>query len=202
MRRRFGLSVAVIVSLDGCVDDPTFTLADAGVDAAGGTSSSSGGSGTSGTSSSSSTSSTGGPVTDGGDTGRCSLLACKLAGGSCSGDTCIFNVSANANRDVVCPTGSSCQVTCNGKSACKTVMCAAGENACSLNCSGDQACTDQITLGAKSSTLLCTGKDACKKVTCNGDSCAVTCNGMGCEPKDVKCCASTCTVNGMKGDCK
>lgn len=215
MRRRFGLSVAMIVSLDGCVDDPTFIQADAGGvvgDSAGGTSSggtSSGTSGTPGTSSGTSGTSSGtnGSTTSSSGTSgtpaRCSAPTCAGAGGKCDGDACVITCpgSARCGDEIKCPTGMACRVTCGSKS-CKRVTCN-GADSCSVTCDGDQACSDQVTVNSASSTVICHGKDACKKVDCEGANCAVTCDPPSCETKDVHCCATkSCLVNTKQGECK
>jgi hypothetical protein len=190
MRRTFGLSIAVIVALDGCVDDPTFQQADASAppDGAGSTNGSS--------------SSSGGPTpSDAGPGGRCNPATCA---GTCDADTCVIACPGRASCDdeIRCPAGADCRITCSGKAACKKVTCSGGATSCSLTCDGDQACSDEIDLNAPSSTMVCTGKDACRKVACEGAACAVQCDGASCAPKDVRCCAETCLVNGVKGECK
>ena len=103
-----------------------------------------------------------------------------------------------------CPDGADCKITCSQRDQCKRVTCSGGATKCDLTCDGNDAC-GEVFIDSPSSTVSCEGKDACKKVECRGASCAVKCSGQACEPQEVKCCASACTVNGnpgIKAGCK
>ena len=71
---------------------------------------------------------------------------------------------------------------------------------CHVSCTGDQAC-GPVRSAAAQTDIVCSGKDACNDTSCSGGACTVQCSMSACVAKDVKCCATTCTVNGAPGQC-
>lgn len=127
--------------------------------------------------------------------------ACPAAGGTCNGATCVIACpgAPGCGGTIVCPPGIACSVTCSGMQSCGSVDCGTASS-CSINCNGNQSCGAVRGMAAQTA-ITCSGKDACKNVGCGGASCTVTCVDAACKPPDVRCCATTCTVNGGPGKC-
>jgi hypothetical protein len=130
---------------------------------------------------------------------------CPGAGGTCDAGTCVISCpgSPACNSVVTCPTGLDCSITCIGKEACRGVACGDAAS-CIVHCEGEQACKGKVTSNALETSIFCIGKDACDTdVACSGATCAIQCSpvGDGCDEGKVRCCATSCTLNGAPGSC-
>lgn len=108
---------------------------------------------------------------------------CAAAGGTCTADVCTFTCPGGpaCDKDIRCPSGMACSVTCSGRGACRGVVCL-DTTSCTISCDGDDACGG--TVG------------------CGGAQCTITCTNRGCKIDDVRCCAKSCLVNGIAGNCR
>ena len=114
----------------------------------------------------------------------CDPKRCEDARGTCSNDVCTFTCSGEraCDHDIRCPSGMPCSIACTGREACNR----------KVECKESPRCT-----------IACDGDDACKEgVTCNGADCAVTCQNGGCDASNVRCCATSCTLDGVAATCR
>jgi hypothetical protein len=103
--------------------------------------------------------------------------------------------------NILCATTGACTIDCgDGKGsnagACGNVKCASAT--CDVTCNGDSACGGDagIVLQATQSAILkCQGLNACNAASCSGPSCALECNpspagSQDACPKNPPCTAS------------
>jgi hypothetical protein len=130
---------------------------------------------------------------------------CALNGGLCAGGTCFFDCQAPgscASRQVICPSGVPCDVTCGDRACTSNVLCSVN-SVCNIRCQGERSCAAElicegtcnvICSGANSCpggtggaaqllNLHCTGRQSCgSTVQCEGQACEVECAGQqSCE---------------------
>jgi hypothetical protein len=125
---------------------------------------------------------------------------CETSGGLCSQGTCFFDCQAPGScnqRQILCPPGVPCDVTCGDNSCTDNVLCNADGNCtvrcagqrscrqevicegiCDVTCSGVRSCEGGIGGPAQLLDLKCTGTDSCGSTTqCEGQDCRVSCSG-------------------------
>jgi len=126
---------------------------------------------------------------------------CALNGGLCSGGVCFFDCQAPgscASRQVICPTGVPCDVTCGDRACTSNVLCPAS-SVCNINCVGERSCGAELICegtcnvicsgvsscpggtggAAQLLNLHCTGRQSCgSTVQCEGQVCEVECTGQ------------------------
>ena len=125
----------------------------------------------------------------GGDaTLACDPATCATAGGTCSGTTCVIDVTGS---NAICPQGQTCAIDCTADNSCAQIDCSLAA-ACTITCVGKNSCTSSeiYCTDPAGCTVYCTGQ-----MTCSNDS--FTCNGAGCT---VQCCGiNTCAGDSYQG---
>lgn len=105
--------------------------------------------------------------------------------------------------------GSTCERTCNGQSACMgaTFNCPAGFD-CHIECSGQDACRNSTVNcpAGYACTISCSGQDACNNATinCSKDGpCSMKCDstngGNTCKNTDLICGDNSCRATCVGG---
>jgi len=126
---------------------------------------------------------------------------CEICKDGCSGSVCVIECGSTgcSERVMNCPTGMTCQISCNGTDACDTttVNCAPG-SACSIHCEGTDACGDLILqCGSSDCSIHCgTTDSSCDGtvVNCGTGKCSASCEATS-KPDAMNNCntASSCT---------
>jgi len=139
------------------------------------------------------------PIPSVGD-GSCGAQ-CARNGGLCSNGTCFFDCQATgscASKQVICPSGVPCDVTCGDRACTSNVLCSVNstcnircvgerscgaelicEGQCHVTCSGLNSCPGGTGGAVQLLDLKCTGRQSCgSTVQCEGADCNVVCSGQ------------------------
>ena len=81
----------------------------------------------------------------------------------------------------------TCEVDCSGHS-CGNVHCPDNYN-CTVNCTGNNACTSVTTSNGTGLTVTCSGNQACRRIDCGTKECNITCGTNSCPNID---CSNSC----------
>ncbi|HEU0033740.1 MAG TPA: hypothetical protein VFQ53_24100 [Kofleriaceae bacterium] len=103
--------------------------------------------------------------------------------GTCEAGVCVIDCTlpgSCATADVICPANLPCRVECGELSCIKKVNCELS-TACTVLCSGDGSCHDEIKCGLGPCDVTCSGVNSCDRRTKCGTSCScdVSCTGSG-----------------------
>ena len=119
-----------------------------------------------------------------GSGGSGSCATCMAAGGTCSGNTCVFGVTTTG--PLTCPPGLTCEFDCNVASACSSIDCSMAAG-CTIECNSPGTCSNGTL---RCDTSGCT--EYCRATnTCDGGTYTGAGNGAGV----VQCCGLTSCSN-------
>lgn len=137
----------------------------------------------------------------------CETVACEAAGGKCVDKLCQFDCSEGCDdRDIVCPPGNDCLISCTKKNGCNQTSCS-GVRSCQIVCSVDGSCTN-VKCSANACAFTCNGPDntCAGGVACDASDCRFDCSGKhscddGVSANGSANCAIHCTgMDGCSGD--
>ncbi len=119
----------------------------------------------------------------------CDRTKCSGAGGTCTGDNCVFDVEAGG--DLACPSGEQCVFHCNSMDGCKNDIDCSTAASCVIDCKMMNACNGgHFDCSGGGCTLLCRDDNTCanEHLTCGAQTC------------DLECCsANACGSNEASG---